>query len=473
MTAENSALPWQAGLATTVAQEHDAFPGIQGNLPAALRGILYRNGPGRFELGGIRKQHLLDGDGLIQAFEFADNRVRYRSRFVGTPKYAQESQAGRFIYPTWSTLAPGGILANLGNRIQCQAGVTVFSRHGKLFAFDEVALPFGLDPETLDTLGPEQIGTAGLKVDYKAHTKTDPRTETWLVLGVEQGVRMHLHLAEHGPDGRLLRAQCVAAPRAAYFHDWFATENHVIVSLQPLQVSLWRFLSGLSSYIGSMRWRPEQGNLLMVMDRSGARAPTIIEAPARFMWHALNAYEHGNTIVADYVGYEVPDHFIGEDAAFRTIMQGRHGLAQYPGQVRRYLIDLEKKVAREEIVSPLNHEFPMTCPSTALRRHRYGYFTTAPQTTVFHNGLARIDMQTGERETFFMGDKVQLGEPIYVAAPDSTEEQGWLLSVGLDGDTGKSFLGIFAAHHLPEGPVAIVHLDHPMPLSFHGTWHKA
>ena len=82
-------------------------------------------------------------------------------------------------------------------------------------------------------------------------------------------------------------------------------------------------------------------------------------------------------------------------------------------------------------------------------------------------------MQTGERETFFMGDKVQLGEPIYVAAPDSTEEQGWLLSVGLDGDTGKSFLGIFAAHHLPEGPVAIVHLDHPMPLSFHGTWHKA
>ena len=127
MTAENSAFPWQAGLATTVAQEHDAFPGIQGKLPAALQGILYRNGPGRFELGGIRKQHLLDGDGLIQAFEFADNKVRYRSRFVGTPKYAHESQAGHFIYPTWSTLAPGGILANLGNRIQCQAGVTVFS----------------------------------------------------------------------------------------------------------------------------------------------------------------------------------------------------------------------------------------------------------------------------------------------------------------------------------------------------------
>jgi all-trans-8'-apo-beta-carotenal 15,15'-oxygenase len=464
---------WQTGLATSVTEEHDVCLTIEGQLPKALQGTLYRNGPGRFELGGVRKQHLLDGDGMIQAFEFANGNVRYRNRFVRTPKYLLESQAGRFIFPTWSTLAPGGILANFGNRIKCQAGVTVVPKHGKLYAFDEVALPVVLDPATLNTHGPEQVGSPGLSVDYKAHTKTDPQSGAWLILGVEQGLKMHLHLAEHGPDGKLLRAQRVSAPRSAYFHDWFATENHVVVSLQPLQVSFWRFLSGLSSYIDSMRWRPEQGNLLMVIDRNAKKSPVIIEAPARFMWHSLNAYEHGNTIVADYVGYDAPDHFIGENAAFRAVMQHRSGLAQHVGQVRRYLIDLDKKIANDEVISPLNHEFPIISPVAALSRHRYGYFTTAPQATVFHNGLARVDMQTGDRQAFYLNDRTQLGEPIYVADPSATDEQGWLLSVGLNGDTGKSFLGIFAAQHLSDGPRAIVNLDYPMPLSFHGWWHGA
>lgn len=474
ITAENHHPCWQAGLATTVTQEYDFFPTIQGKLPEALTGTLYRNGPGRFALGsGVSKQHLLDGDGMIQAFEFADGKVRYRNRFVRTPKFLRESNTGHFVLPTWSTRAPGGIRTNFGNRIQCQAGVTVVPKQGKLYAFDEVTLSFGLDPSTLDTLGEQQVGTPGLKVDYKAHTKTDPRNGAWLILGVEQGLKMHLHLAEHAPDGQLIRAQRITAPRSAYFHDWFATENHVVVSLQPLQVSLWRYLSGLSSYIDSMRWRPEQGNLLMIIDRHGAKPPAIIEAPTGFMWHSLNAYEQGNTIVADFVGYEAPDHFIGENAAFRAIMQHRYGLAQYPGQVRRYLINLDTKTAREEVISPLNHEFPMVNPTIALGRHHYGYFTTAPQATVFHNGLARINMQTGERDAFYMSDKTHLGEPIFVADPNATDEQGWLLSVGLNGETGKSFLGVFAAQQLADGPVAIIHLDFPMPLSFHGWWHNA
>lgn len=473
MTAEKSQDCWQAALATTVTQEHDIFPAIEGQLPNALQGTLYRNGPGRFERGGLQKQHLLDGDGMIQAFEFAHGKVRYRNRFVQTPKFLQESAAGRFLLPTWSTRAPGGISANIGNRIKCQAGVTVVPKFGKLYAFDEVALPFGLDPATLDTLGPQQVGTPGLAVDYKAHTKTDPRTGAWLILGVEQGLKMHLHLAEHAPDGKLIRAQRMTAPRSAYFHDWFATENYVIVSLHPLQVSLWRYLSGLSSYIDSMRWHPEQGNLLMVIDRHGIKPPAIIEAPTCFMWHSLNAYEHGNTIIADYVGYAAPDHFIGENAAFRAVMQHRYGLAQHPGQVRRYLIQLDKKTAQEEVISPLNHEFPIVSPHVALNQHQYGYFTTAAQPTVFHSGLARINMHTGERDAFYMGEKIHLGEPVFVANPDASEEQGWLLSVGLNGESGKSFLGIFAAHRLADGPVATVNLDTPMPLSFHGWWHAA
>lgn len=455
-------------------QEHDYYPEVQGQLPVALQGTLYRNGPGRYELGGVRKTHLLDGDGMIQAFDFSGGRVRYRNRFVRTQKFLQEEQAGRFMLPTWTTRAPGGIWRNMGHKIKSQAGVTVVARPDCLYAFDEVDLPYGLDPDTLETLGEEPVGAPNLRANYKAHTKTDTRTGAWLLLGVELGARMVLHLAEHGPDGKLLRSQRVAAPRVAYFHDWFATERYVIVSLQPLKVSLALYLSGLKAFTDSMQWRPELGNLLMVIDRSGALAPVVLAAPACFMWHALNAYEQGGAIIADFVGYDAPDHFIGDQAAFRAILQGRQGLQNCAGTVRRYVINVSQKQVREEIISPENHEFPMLSPALALARHRYGYFTTAPEgATVFHNGLARIDVESGRRDVFSMGACVHLGEPIYVPDATATEEEGWLLSLGLDGTTGRSFLGVFTAHRLADGPLARIQLEHPTPLSFHGWWRGA
>ena len=97
-------LPY-AGLATTLSTEYDYAPHIEGQLPAALQGTLYRNGPGRFDRGGLRKRMLLDGDGMLQAYQFRNGRVRFRTRFVRTTKYVAEEAAGRFLSRTWSTHA--------------------------------------------------------------------------------------------------------------------------------------------------------------------------------------------------------------------------------------------------------------------------------------------------------------------------------------------------------------------------------
>lgn len=89
-----------------------------------------------------------------------NGRVRYRNRFVRTRKFELERRAGRFVLPTWPTRAPGGILKNMGHRIRSQAGVTVYCKQGRLYAFDEVGLPYGLDPDTLETLGEQHLGAA-------------------------------------------------------------------------------------------------------------------------------------------------------------------------------------------------------------------------------------------------------------------------------------------------------------------------
>jgi all-trans-8'-apo-beta-carotenal 15,15'-oxygenase len=265
----------------------------------------------------------------------------------------------------------------------------------------------------------------------------------------------------------------VASPRASYIHDWFLTEHYALVLLHPLELSLPGYLSGRRSFTESLSWQASKGNMLMILDRSGREAPRILEAPPSFMWHSLNAYEHGAEIVADFVAYGAPDHFIGERAAFRRIMQGERGLAEYPGILRRYVIDLAGQRLTEDIISERNCEFPMLDPRVAAQRHRYGYMTTAPVATVFHSGLARIDVDSGQLDVVDLGERTHLGEPIFVADPQAGDERGWLLSLGLDGASGHSFLGVFRSDALGDGPVARIWLTHPAPLSFHGYWHEA
>jgi carotenoid cleavage dioxygenase-like enzyme len=99
------------------------MPEVEGKIPGELRGSLYRNGPGLFERGGLRKPHLLDGDGLIQRLSFADGTAHYQNAFVRTPKFVAEEQAGKFRFATWSMRRPGGFIANLGGgSVRSQAG---------------------------------------------------------------------------------------------------------------------------------------------------------------------------------------------------------------------------------------------------------------------------------------------------------------------------------------------------------------
>lgn len=59
---------------------------ITGSVPQELSGTLYRNGPADWESGGFNGAHPFDGDGLMVKFTITDGTVRFRSRYVDTPK---------------------------------------------------------------------------------------------------------------------------------------------------------------------------------------------------------------------------------------------------------------------------------------------------------------------------------------------------------------------------------------------------
>lgn len=463
------------GLATTLAEEMNYSPDIEGELPFGLQGVLFRNGPGRFDRNGLRKRCLLDGDGMVQSFRFADGKAHYRNRFVRTPKYIEESARGKYIYSTWSTQAPGSFLKSLGGGdFANQAGISVVVRDGRLYAFDEFHPPFELNPKTLETIGESWLGLNAGQTVYSAHSKIDPLTGDWIFFGLDFGRVIKLHLTVLGGDGGIKKHQVYNLPRFAYVHDFFVTERHIILNLHPLDFDLWGFLLGMKSMTGAMRWAPKKGNLILVFSREGQASPVVLEAEAAWMWHSLNAYDNGSeSIVADFVGYQNPDHFLGDDPALFAIMEGRPGKYVNSGELRRYHIDLAAKKLREEILDPGNFEFPTVNPSRLCYRHKYGYFAKIYDNELFFNGITRVNFDNGGSDSYNFGSAVYCSEPVFAAMPGSRGkdgEPGWVLTEVYDSVSQKSYLAVLDAGNLASGPLAKILLAHHVPLGFHGFW---
>ena len=248
--------------------------------------------------------------------------------------------------------------------------MTTLIKHGKLLAFDEIGLPYALDPETLKTQGEFPIQGDTDTLPYKAHTKTDSKNGDWVLFSTEFGREMTLHVIVRAANGRIKSRQSVTLPRSIYMHDFFMTERHVMFMLHPMEFSPFPFLLGFGAFIDSLSWNPDAGNNLMILDCNGDADPVILDAPPSYMWHGVNAYDRGGEIIAEFVGYDDPDHFVGSDPALRAIMQGREGVAKSPGKLRRYVMNPARNSLHEEFVADGHYEFPMINPRHIGHRHR-------------------------------------------------------------------------------------------------------
>ena len=89
--------PYLSGNFAPVASEDDFDLEVVGEIPAAISGAFYRNGPNpQFEPRG--QYHWFIGDGMIHGFFVEDGKARYRNRYVRTPKWELEHAAGRALF---------------------------------------------------------------------------------------------------------------------------------------------------------------------------------------------------------------------------------------------------------------------------------------------------------------------------------------------------------------------------------------
>ena len=469
-TSTDAAPHWMTLLGVSELGGRNYMPEIEGTLPADMSGVLYRNGPGLFERNGYRKQHLLDGDGLVQRLAIRDGKAHYSNAFVDTPKLQAEEEAGKYLHATWTTRRPGGVFSNLmGGDIESQAGVTVYPVNGKIAARDEGGATFLLDPKTLETQS--TLPTSAISGGYKAHAKLDPQTNEWILAGQGFGPTMSLYVSVYDSSLELASEFSFEAPRQVYIHDFFATKSSIIFVLHPCTFSPLGFMAGFNSVTDSLAFDASQGTVLAVVPKSGGD-PQFFDVPGSYMWHALNAYDSGDEIIADFVGFDEPDHFIGDNPLFKQIMVGKWGNAESPGTIRRYVISRSTAKAREEILDAGNHEFPMTDPRVQLGKHKIGYYSYGGRGVV-NSGIKRMNMETGQTQVFDFGaDNTHVGEPVFVARDEKSGavDDGWLIAQCLDAKSERTFFSVFDANAVDAGPLAKIWLTHHVPISFHGGW---
>lgn len=443
--------------------EADApFLKIIGELPRELNGTLYRNGPNpQFDAPGA---HWFVGDGMLHAFHLEEGRASYRNRWVRTPKWLAEHDAGRALFGGFgrklpdapANLADGGV-----------ANTNIVFHAGKLLALEEGHLPTEIEPGTLATRGYHnyQGRVAGA---FTAHPKVDPITGELVFFGYNAAGPLTPALSYGSIDasGNVTRFERFETPYASMVHDFIVTEKHVLFPILPLTGSMERAMSGKPPYA----WEPDKGSYVGVMKRNGAAKDIVwFHAEACYVFHVMNAWEDGDRIVADVMQFEEAPLFPHPDGRPTDPEKSR-------ARHCRWTFDLSGNTDRfqQTYLDDLTGEFPRIDDRRAGSKSRHGWYTCAnPRLPMFGalSGIVHVD-GTGKRLGQYLlpaGDTIS--EPVFVGrSKDAAEGDGWLLAVVWRARENRSDLAVFNATDIEAGPAALVQLGHRVPDGFHGNW---
>src|SRR5262249_45147439 len=138
----------------------------------------------------------------------------------------------------------------------------------------------------------------------------------------------------------------------------------------------------------------------------------------------------------------------------------------------RWQIDLEAGNLTETALDDRPIEFPRIDERLCGTRHRYSYAVrNLSSRDADATSLLKYDMRSGKSEEHDFGAGHYPGEAVFVADPDSREEDaGWLMGLVYDATRDRSDFVILDAQSFTADPVATVHLPVRVPFGFHGNW---
>ena len=440
---------------------------VEGAIPRDLNGTFYRVAPGQDEKFGVTLKHRFDGDPFFSAFRFEGGRLQVTARYLATPEYLAEQQAGRMLFHEFGTLAPAS--ANPDDeppRFKNSPSVNVIRYDGRLLGLSEGGPPTALDPVTLEYQGFWHFhGTLPSHTSFTAHPKFDLGTGEGFAWGVHQGDPMELRVFRMKGDGRLETLHRVPLSRYAMIHDMAFTRHYLVFAVPPVYFDFSRLFMGEASLADVLRFAEREPLRYLILRRDGTGDPVWIEAPTAMVFHNGNAYEDGGHIVLDSV-------LSPDDSVLRLLYAASKERLPEVTSTRLARVRLDPRAGRLVRRDRLDEwlEFPRFDERRASEDVRFLYSAGEHrQDPLGHDRLNAFDLHRGKKRVVTFETHQTIEESVHVPkAGGARSEAGWLLTQGYDGRKNENFLDVRDALSLER--VARIWLGTHLPLGFHGNF---
>ena len=414
---------------------------VVGSIPTELDGRYVRTGAN--PLSGT-SAHPFFGDGMVHGVRLRDGNAEwYRNRYVKTPFITN---------PSVDILDPSVMMDMKSSK----ANTHVIGHAGKILALEEGHFPYVVDGD-LGTVGPTDFGGV-LNGSFTAHPKICPATGELLAFGYS-ALEPYLRYLRVSASGELVQTENITVGGPTMMHDFNVTRNHVIFMDLPAVFNLELAMSGDMP----IRWDDDYPARLGVMPRDGTdEQVTWYDINPCYVFHPMNSYEDGDTIVLDVARFS---HMWRESAM------------DFPSpELWRWTINRVTGNVSEEQVDERGAEFPRIADSVIGLKHRYGYMMAMSQAGMpddpmsASGAILKYDRENGERTEIEFGRGRMGGEAVFVpSAYPKSEDDGYLMTYMYDASTDKSSFVIMDAATMDNTPVASIDLPR-IPNGFHGSW---
>lgn len=406
---------------------------VVGEIPAALNGSYLRNG---FNPPGAVPFHWFFGAGMVHGFEIADGAINYRNRYVRTPYLEHDMD----------------LITAMSDLRSSPANTNIIKHAGKLLALEEAHVAWEINPD-LSTVGSFDYD-GKLATPMTAHPKLCPVTGELLFFGYQFLTAPYLTYHRVSADGRLVQSEVIDIPRPVMMHDFTITEHYAIFFDLPIVFAMEH---------GGFKFDPSAGARVGVMPREGSNADVRwFEVEPGTVFHALNSYEVGNSVVIQVC------------RAGAIMAGGFDDLAGDQSTLWQWTIDLATGHVDERQLDDRTGDFPRIDDRRTGLYNRYGYVAQleVSDTPMFGRSIYKYDLEQGTSIVRNLGPEgTRVFEPVFApASADAAEDEGWLLVLSHDDPSGVTSLNILDAHEFDAPTVARIDLPQRVPFGAHGNW---
>jgi carotenoid cleavage dioxygenase len=409
-----------------------------------------------------------NGDGHVSRFRFRDGNVSFRSRYVKTARLEAERKAHRRLFGVYRNHYTDD--PSVANIDRSAANTHLYWHGGKLLVLKEDALPWAVDPHTLETQGVWNFNGKYTATSMSAHPKIDARTGQMIAYGYQAKGDLTDDVASFIIDrsGQVVHEAWFKAPFVGIQHDIAITQNYILFPVVPRTTSEARLKSGEPMW----EWDGSKPTMVGVLPRDGSgKDVRWFRGPARNTLHFLNAVEHKDGRIT----MDLPTSSGERDAS----------------QIRRWTFDMKsrkKDTFDEEVLSTANGVLARMDDRFLGQDYRYCYVGNRDPNLPFDKARAggmggfvtnqylRVDVQNPKAEPgkFFVGPVQGLQESCFVPRKGATAEgDGYLMGIASNYETMSSDLVIVDAQRMEEGAIATVKLPFRLRSGTHTNWYPA